>query len=583
MKRILMSCLFLGTICGLALSQSVHGVIRANAGGEPIDPLLYGINTARWDESLFPGPTADLLLSADRDAIAKVRTAGITLLKYPGGNDADAYIWNDPANNATEMDTDEYIAFCRQVGAEPFITINFNASPELAASWVRYCNVERGYDVTLWEVGDEQWGTWAKGHAPPEVYARKYKAFVDAMRRVDPDIKVATNVPLGPHPENWTTRVLQEAADYVDILTFTFFPQRWGEENDDTLLATVQQFDKLYRDLYAEVVSVLGEDRAKDILFVNVGYNSVNHSPGPQTLELVNAIWTADMMGTMMDRGVDIGCFWALHNAFPPRKGDYGILSSEGSSTPSFTYYAFPMFSNHMRGVALPVSVDDAAISLYAALDDETMSLVLINRDKSEGRDMSLSFEGFAPGGVTEARVLDASRRYAAFEDAAVAGGALTIRIPPFAVVVIDVLAEGSATPPKNLAQGAVATASSFSVIGPHFGPEKAVDGLTYTRWNSAAWTKSGGREEQWFRLDWPDPQNVSTVQVQWGSTRAVSYALEVSRDGASWETVATVPDGKGDVDMLKVGRSGIRAVRIKGTQGSPGISAYSIREIGIY
>ena len=63
-------------------------------------------------------------------------------------------------------------ALCRAVGAEPFITINFNASPQLAADWVRYCNRERGYNVKYWEVGDEQWETWAKGHARPEVYAK---------------------------------------------------------------------------------------------------------------------------------------------------------------------------------------------------------------------------------------------------------------------------------------------------------------------------------------------------------------------------------------------------------------------------
>jgi hypothetical protein len=109
------------------------------------------------------------------------------------------------------MDTDEYLALCRAVDAEPFITINFNASPQLAADWVRYCNRERGYNVKYWEVGDEQWGTWAKGHAPPEVYAKKYLTFVRAMKAVDPTIKIATNVPLGPHPEQGTTRVLKAA------------------------------------------------------------------------------------------------------------------------------------------------------------------------------------------------------------------------------------------------------------------------------------------------------------------------------------------------------------------------------------
>ena len=117
-------------------AQPVSVEVDAGRFVRTVNPLLFGLNTARWDESLFPAASDRMLLSCDRDAIAKVRASGVTLLKYPGGNDADAYIWNAPGNNATEMDTDEYLAFCREVDAEPFITVNFNQPPALAAEWV---------------------------------------------------------------------------------------------------------------------------------------------------------------------------------------------------------------------------------------------------------------------------------------------------------------------------------------------------------------------------------------------------------------------------------------------------------------
>ena len=234
--------LVLVCMCVPVRPQTVSILVQTQLVHNPINPLLYGINTARWDESLFPERAEDILLSCDRDAISKMKASGVTLLKYPGGNDADAYIWNAPDNNPAEMDTDEYIALCRALGAEPFITINFNAPVQLAADWVRYCNRERGYNVKYWEVGDEQWGAWAKGHAPPEVYAKKYITFVRAMKDVDPAIKVATNVPLGPHPEQWTARVLKAAGKYVDLITFTFYPQQWGKEHDDSLFASVDLY-----------------------------------------------------------------------------------------------------------------------------------------------------------------------------------------------------------------------------------------------------------------------------------------------------------------------------------------------------
>jgi alpha-L-arabinofuranosidase len=280
-------------------AQQIKIEIDGGKTVRPINPWLYGINTARWDESLFPGPTDEMLRTADRDAIEKIKASGVTLLKYPGGNDADQYVWNSSANNATEMNTDEYIALCREVGAEPFITVNFNESPDLAAEWVRYCNIVKGYNVKLWEVGDEQWGTWARGHAPPEEYAKKYINFVKAMRAVDPSIKVATNVPLGLHPENWAERVLKAAGEYVDMLTYTFFPQPSGKENDDTLMTTVGKFRTLVTKLREDVERAVGPQKASSMYFINVGYNSASHSPGPQTLQMINAIWTADMLGCM--------------------------------------------------------------------------------------------------------------------------------------------------------------------------------------------------------------------------------------------------------------------------------------------
>ena len=104
-----------------------------------------------------------MLTTADRDAIAKIKASGVTVLKYPGGNDADKYIWNSISNNASEMDTDEYLALCRASRRSTIHHDQFQrASAELAAEWVRYCNVTKGYKVKLWEVGDERWGESVK-------------------------------------------------------------------------------------------------------------------------------------------------------------------------------------------------------------------------------------------------------------------------------------------------------------------------------------------------------------------------------------------------------------------------------------
>ena len=215
---------------------------------------------------------------------------------------------------------------------------------------------------------------------------------------VDPTIKVATNVPLGVHPENWTERVLKAAGDHVDMLTYTYFPQSSGKENDDTLLKSTEAFRSSLSKLRADAIRAVGPEKAASILFINVGYNSVSHSPGPQTLQVVNAIWTADMLGCMAELGTDVACFWALHNAYPPRSGDYGYISSDASNTPSYSYFVFPMLSQHLKGTMVATTSDDALVSAYSSRHGSILSVVLINKDKEHEKTVELNLKDFSAG-----------------------------------------------------------------------------------------------------------------------------------------------------------------------------------------
>ena len=574
---------FLLLVCCSSPAQQAKVEIDGAKMVRPINPWLYGINTARWDESLFPGPADEMLRTADRDAIEKIKSSGITLLKYPGGNDADQYVWNSSANNASEMNTDEYIALCRAVGAEPFITVNFNESPDLAADWVRYCNIVKGYNVKLWEVGDEQWGTWARGHAPPEEYAKKYISFVRAMRAVDPSIMVATNVPLGVHPENWAERVLKAAGEYVDMLTYTYFPQPSGKENDDTLMTTVGKFRTLVTKLRSDVEQAVGPQKAASIFFINVGYNSVSHSPGPQTLQMINALWTADMLGCMAELGTNIACFWALHNFYPPRGGDYGYLSSEEPNTPRYSYYVFPLFSQHLKGNLIATTSSDASISAYASRFGKTLSLILVNKDKRNQRSLEIDLKNFAPHAQAKVWILDEKRRYNQLGSISQVSEHFPIKIPPYSITAIELIERDSVIPPMNIAPQATVTASSYSTIGPHFKSTSAIDGKLYTRWNSAAWTKSNGQEAQWFQLAWPKLQHIGLVKICWGETYGSDYKLLSSADGKKWETLRDIKNSHGGVEEIAVGDIKARYLKIEGSRGSKGISAYSIREIEVY
>src|SRR5918911_1387533 len=164
--------------------------------------------------SLIPG---DAVGGVRADVFQKVRELRPAFIRWPGGNVAQDYHWmwgvgprdrrktwvnlswkNEP--EPSDFGTDEFVAFARAVGAEPSITVNVEgrgATVEEAAAWVEYCNgpatsrygalrAANGhpepYRVKYWEVGNEIWGPWVRGHSDGETYARNYKRYHEAMR-----------------------------------------------------------------------------------------------------------------------------------------------------------------------------------------------------------------------------------------------------------------------------------------------------------------------------------------------------------------------------------------------------------------
>ncbi|MCW3014213.1 MAG: glycoside hydrolase family 5 [Solirubrobacterales bacterium] len=77
------------------------------------------------------------------------------------------------------------------------------------------------------------------------------------------------------------------------------------------------------------------------------------------------------------------------------------------------------------------------------------------------------------------------------------------------------------------------AGAAASSRESSRFGPRRAIDGKTTTRWSSKF------ADKQWWRSNLGRVRAVSGVQVNWQSAYASRYAIEVSKDGRTWSTAA--------------------------------------------
>lgn len=131
-------------------------------------------------------------------------------------------------------------------------------------------------------------------------------------------------------------------------------------------------------------------------------------------------------------------------------------------------------------------------------------------------------------------------------------------------------------TTPVNLAAGRPAAASSteWSLFG-SYTPGKASDGSAGTRWASA-WS-----DNQWWQVDLGSVRQVGRVAIDWEAAYAKAYRIETSTDGSSWNTAASVTNGRGGTDVAVFTPRSARYVRMAMTTRSTAYG-YSIYEVNV-
>lgn len=154
--------------------------------------------------SLMPADAKDGL---DPDAIAMAKAMHTPLVRF-GGNFTSSYHWTDgvgPRDKRVSMlnhswgipeyntfGTDEFLEFCRQIGAQPQVALNMGSgTPEEAAAWVRYVNTHwNPHAGLLWELGNELWGNWNLGYPTRGELAERTAQFSKAVHAADPSAKL---------------------------------------------------------------------------------------------------------------------------------------------------------------------------------------------------------------------------------------------------------------------------------------------------------------------------------------------------------------------------------------------------------
>ena len=151
------------------------------------------------------------------DVAREVKELGVPIIRYPGGNFVSGYNWLDGVGpkaqrptvlerawnslETNQFGTNEFIDWCRAVGTEPLLGMNFGTgTAEMAVAYVEYCNLDRGtkwsdlrrshgyeqpHDVRYWCLGNEMDGPWQIGQLQAREYGRKARDVARQMRVID--------------------------------------------------------------------------------------------------------------------------------------------------------------------------------------------------------------------------------------------------------------------------------------------------------------------------------------------------------------------------------------------------------------
>ncbi|MDG4864824.1 discoidin domain-containing protein, partial [Streptomyces sp. T-3] len=101
--------------------------------------------------------------------------------------------------------------------------------------------------------------------------------------------------------------------------------------------------------------------------------------------------------------------------------------------------------------------------------------------------------------------------------------------------------------------------ASSSGDETPDFPASAANDGDGSTRWSSPA------EDGAWWQMKLDEPVRLGQVVLHWQDAYASAYRVQVSADGRSWRTAATVKDGKGGRESVRMDARDVRFIRVQG------------------
>jgi alpha-N-arabinofuranosidase len=424
-----------------------------------IDPLIYSHFVEHIGRVVYEGiwvgpdskiPNRDGIRLDVLEALRRVQPASF---RWPGGCFADTYHWEDGVGppdkrvarhnhwwlreEPNTFGTDEFLAFCRTLNAEPYLSLNVGSgSLGEALDWVQYCNgtdrigyaAMRGrnghpapYNVKWWGVGNETWG--CGGSMTPAGYAELFRKYGVYLKRLGMTQGLDL-VGVGHNTPDWNTKFMAALGgglpflDHLSIHQYFRFGDstRFSDAEYLKLMFELGNFEKLIASSIAAIeeveparsrIRLFGDLKTKPVGLVidewGVWHSDSQFSDGfSQKGVLRDALFAASALNLFHQYAKRI----TMTNIAQVDNCLHSLIVTQGARmalTP--TFHVYEMYRPHQGATAVRVEQDSApslamagstrpAVSVSASKRDGSVLITLVNQNPTEDFDLELRLRG---------------------------------------------------------------------------------------------------------------------------------------------------------------------------------------------
>ena len=484
--------------------NDVIGTINPNIYGHFAEHLGWCIYDGVWvgEDSHIPNTGG-----IRNDVVAALKKMKPAVIRWPGGCFADDYHWQDGVGprdqrprrvnihwgevvESNQFGTQEFIRFCKMIGAEPYIVGNVGSGTvQELREWVEYCNFEGDsslaqqraadsallgaspdpLDVTYWGVGNENWG--CGGSFSPEDYCTEFRRFATFVRGFGKQLYVIACGPSGNDVE-WTVRFFRKLRhDYWNFRNIHGFAAHYycGTAGTATEYTVDQWYELIAKGLKMEPLVVqqraaldaYDPERKIGLIIDEWGtWHPVEPGTNPRFLYQQNTLRDALVAATSLDifnRHADKVVMTNIAQTINVLQAM--VLTQDEKMLVTPTGYVYELYSPHQGGAALRTVIesDDATytaagkeqqvptFSGSASLKGKILFLTLTNAHATDAVAVTVELLGGATAQSGTARVLSgeihAHNTFDAPETLApqnvalnVSGTTFTVTLPPATV-----------------------------------------------------------------------------------------------------------------------------------------------------